>query len=375
MSTSLLSLPDELLALVVDHALGEYAPRLYEERQQTACALALVNKRVGGIAQAKLLEAVHISLGTEPMVRGTQLDKVPVPSRARALHVSGKYGRPSPFSFASFAAVRDLRMSNMTGVSLDEISQLRELRTLVLWQGTFVTSRPFVALGLKNLQLYFCDVRSASSRVPFTATGCPEVENLYLACAFDGTPWPVDDSLLDQVDSLGLEMFDGETEMGRLASALRSGLASKEALLEKTLFDLLSDEIGFLLRPVKGIKHVRIHAATLLSGHDSAPHAGRFANLADAIDDAFPSLETLYLPLALDTSHVMLHRYMRSALTDLVDACARQRVEIVFEHALDADELGEDRASPHFEARCRRIKAERAAAQGAQVQQGGARAA
>ena len=60
MPSSLLSLPDELLTLVVDQALGEYAPRLYKERQATAWALSLVNRRIGAISQPRLVEVVHV---------------------------------------------------------------------------------------------------------------------------------------------------------------------------------------------------------------------------------------------------------------------------------------------------------------------------
>ena len=244
-----------------------------------------------------------------------------------------------------------------------------ELRTFVLAHGTVVMGRPFVAAKLARLCVYFCDFDKGSSSRPFTASGCPSLQHVFLGFTREESPGPVDDSLLFQVGTLGVELFDSSTDAGGMGRALTASAVSNQALLEKALFDLLSSEADLLFDVVGDAKHLRVHVMTDFS----APHADRIADLADVLDVAFPHLETLYLPLALDTSHVMLFRDMRSALTKLVDACAQRRVEVVFEHDLDADQAGEDRASPHFEGRCRRIKAERAAAASATTS--GARAA
>ena len=124
MPTSLLSLPDELLVLVVDQAIGEYAPRLYKQRQETACALALVNKRVGRIAGDKLLQAVHISFGPEYDRDGVDISAVHESSKVHAMQVHGLHQRDRLFSFPSFASVRDLRLVGATHVNLDDVSQL-----------------------------------------------------------------------------------------------------------------------------------------------------------------------------------------------------------------------------------------------------------
>ncbi|GAA5903712.1 hypothetical protein JCM8208_006556 [Rhodotorula glutinis] len=374
MPTSLLSLPDELLALIVDEAVGEYAPKLYKQRQETCRALSLVSKRVGAVAQVKLLEAVHLPFGTLYELTSAQVDKVLTPGRARALFIASISRRAFMFDIATFAAVRDLRLSSLRSIRLDDIAQLPELRVLVLSECELVASRPVFALKLERLVLYFCDVEIRSCSRPFAVAGCPRLEHLYLAVPHDSA-CSVSDGLLARVDALGLELLDVGNDIGGWTSALTADAVSRGALLDETLFDLLSGEINVLPMHVEDVKHLRVHVEPTCTTHDSAPDAERLADLADLLEATFPSLKTLYLPVALDNSHVMHHRHMHSAMTALVNACARQHVEIVFEHALNADDSGEDRASPHFEARCGGIKAERSAAQGKKVEQGGARAA
>ncbi|GAA5848491.1 hypothetical protein JCM9279_006581 [Rhodotorula babjevae] len=304
MTTSLLSLPNELLVLVVDQALGEYAPRSYKQRQQTACALALVNKRIGAIASDKLLEAVHIWFGLGHEEDATpRLDQVPHPTKVRALHHGSRFPHECALDFTSFAAICDLRLTHLVRVHLDDIAEL-----------------PVHLIG----------------------------EPIY------GSRLPSD--------------RDG------LVRDITAGALSKEAFREKALFDLLLDVVDLLPDRAEDVKHLRVHVTALGTRYDSAC-AERIRDLADVLDTAFPHLETLYLPLALDTSHVMLHRHVGNALTSILRKCARRRIVIVFEQDLDADKPGEDRAAPHFEARCRRIKAERAAAAAASATTSGARAA
>ncbi|GJN89116.1 hypothetical protein Rhopal_002090-T1 [Rhodotorula paludigena] len=65
---ALLDLPDELLVLIIDQALGAFLPARYKSRQQTACALSLVSRRFGGLARPKVLEVItslHIRVRCE----------------------------------------------------------------------------------------------------------------------------------------------------------------------------------------------------------------------------------------------------------------------------------------------------------------------
>ncbi|GAA5848537.1 hypothetical protein JCM9279_006596 [Rhodotorula babjevae] len=337
MTTSLLSLPDELLDLVVDQALGEFAPRLYEQRQETACALALVNKRVGGIAQQKLLEAVYLAPCTLEAQQDMALDGSQQPSRIRAMYLEVAHPR-------------------LVGRHLHRDSALPRPET-------------------RRLILYFCDFNGYPSDVgPFLVAGCPSLENLFLGLSGHAQQ-VVCEGLLAQVHTLGVDIFDAAGDTDPWKNVIPNDAVSKEALLDKTLFDVLSGEISERLERVEETKHLCIHADLSRVKPDSARNAVWLIDLATKLDVALPALETLYLPRALDTSRVMLHQFMRNALTRLVSACARRRVEVIFEHALGADEQSEDRASPHFEARCRRVKAERAAAAAASATTSGARAA
>ncbi|GAA5997842.1 uncharacterized protein JCM10292_006851 [Rhodotorula paludigena] len=62
---SLLDLPDELLVLIIDQALGAFLPARYKTRQQTACALSLVSRRLGALARPKVFEVVQMSSCTD----------------------------------------------------------------------------------------------------------------------------------------------------------------------------------------------------------------------------------------------------------------------------------------------------------------------
>ncbi|GAA5848540.1 hypothetical protein JCM9279_006597 [Rhodotorula babjevae] len=368
MTTSLLSLPDELLALVVDQSLVEYAPRLYKQRQETACALALVNKRIGGIAQPKLVEAVHAftftPFGFRPRLEPEQ---VPHASRVRTLWLDG-VGFHSPVDgYLAFAAVRDLRLTDFHGVCLEDLSQLPELRTLLLSQGNFVSDKPLIAPKLERLVLYFCDeTRPAHGVEGFTAAGCPSLRHLYLGVSDDGRPWPCARDLVDQVDTLGSVLMD----QGRVNVSYGALVVPGAAALDKVLFDLDAEglELGVLPRPAPRVRHLRIH-------YGSVPQIWDWAALADGLVHFFPSLETLYLPLELDTSRVMLGRHLLLVMRRLISVCEHARVAVVFEHALGANGPGETCAAPHFEARCRRVKAERAAASPASATTSGSRAA
>ncbi|GAA5912259.1 hypothetical protein JCM8208_001315 [Rhodotorula glutinis] len=352
MPTSLLSLPDELLVVVVDHALGEYAPRLYQERQDTCRALSLVNKRVGAVAQDKLVEVVHASAFT-PLNFSPQLnlEQVTRPNRVRALWLDG-VGPDSPaHGFLSFAAVRDLRLTNFHGVRLRDLGQLPELRTLLLSQGRLASSKPLSAPRLERLVLYFCEQEQAAGDAEgFTAAGCPSLRHLYLGVSNDGRPWPCAQDLIDQVDTLGSVLMD----RGRVNLSC-GALVVPTAALDKVLFDLDCDEFEphVLRQPVPRVRHLRVYG-------DSAAEASYWVELADGLVYFFPSLATLCLPRACDAAQFTLGPPLLNAMRRLTAECERTRVAVVFEHAAGTNGPGELCAAPHFEARCRRIKAERA---------------
>ncbi|GAA5947552.1 hypothetical protein JCM3775_006797 [Rhodotorula graminis] len=355
MPTSLLSLPDELLDLVVDQALGEYAPRLYKARQDTCRALSLVNKRVGAIASAKLVEVVHtFAFSRFGVPVRFKPEEAPRRNRVRTLWLHGG-GRPGPTDgFLSYAAIRDLRLIDFQDVRLEDFGLLPEIRTLVLAQGHFSSNKPLVAPKLERLVLYhFSHSRRPHQNEGFTAAGCPSLRPLYLDVSHDGRPWSCSQDLLDQVDTLGSYHLD-ELRVRSSYSALD---VSDTAALDKVLFDVCcaGSVNGVPSEPTPRVRHLCVHA-------DSSTPPSDWARLADGVLGSFPSLETLYLPLAVDVSRVLLERSLLDAMRKLVADCERARVVVVYEHALGALRPGEDRAAPHFEARCRRIKAERSAA-------------
>ncbi|GAA5924463.1 hypothetical protein JCM3775_005385 [Rhodotorula graminis] len=365
MPPSLLSLPDELLDPVVDQAAGEYAPRLYKERQETCRALSLVNKRVGALASAKLVEVVHAFAFTPFSFRARlKPQQVPRRNRVRTLWLDGVGLNGSVDGFLPFAAVRDLRLTGFRDMRLEDLGLLPELRTLLLAHGNFSSNEGLSAPKLERLVMHYCvDSRLLRQAESFTAAGCPSLRHLYLGVPHDGRPWPCSQDLIDQVDTLGSTLMD-EVSVRSSYSALAM---SDIAVSDKVLFDL-DFEKGVPGQPASRIRHVRVHADVYTRPTD-------WSDLADDLVHGFPSLQTLYLPLAVDVSCVMLDRSLLDAMRRLVAGCERARVVVVYEHAIGADGPGEDRASPHFEARCRRIKAERLAAQVAEVTHDGAKTA
>ncbi|GAA5912256.1 hypothetical protein JCM8208_001314 [Rhodotorula glutinis] len=352
MPASLLSLPDELLALIVDEAAGEYAPRLYKDRQRTCRALSLVNKRVGAIASGKLLEAVHAFPRTS-LFHGRRLnpEQVPHASRVRALLLECFSCRGPTRDFLSFSAMRDLRLVRFENVLFEDLNKLPELRTLVLEHGTFPGGEPLIAPKLERLVLCCSHQgRAAGSAEPFTAAGCPSLRHLYLGRSNDGArPWPCAQDLIDQVDTLGLSFLHYATPSIDIDAFVTTGAPT----LDKMLFNMncsefYEDELG---QPEPRIRHLRVHA-------DPGVCEVGWEDVAHGLLHFFPSLETLYLPLALDDSRVVLDEYLLDAVNMLVAECERARVAVVYEAAPGANGLGETYASQHFETRCRRIEAE-----------------
>ncbi|KPV75256.1 uncharacterized protein RHOBADRAFT_43744 [Rhodotorula graminis WP1] len=421
MPPSLLSLPDELLDPVVDQAAGEYAPRLYKERQETCRALSLVNKRVGAVAQPKLVEVVHafaftpfsfrarlkpqqvprrnrvrtlwldgVGLNgsvdgflsfaavrdlTPPGSRiGLKPEEVPQKNRVRTLWLEG-VGLHCPVDgFLSFAAVRDLRLTMIHGVRLEDLGQLPELRTLVLSLGDFTSNMPLIAPRLERLAISSCDFSRPVGMKSFTAKGCPSLRHLYAAMSPKPRPlWTRD--LVARVDTLGVKIYYDYPQRCSWTSIVGPGDGPEdEVFLDNVLFDLLWCEIDHQFEPKREIEHLRLHVSSESIQVDSTLLGKQLAIFAGHLSTAYPALKSLYLPLALDTSRVMHRRELSDAVEKLVAACTRPHVEVVFEHVLEADENREDRASPHFEAHCRRIKAERAASR-ASLTMGGASAA
>ncbi|TNY23431.1 hypothetical protein DMC30DRAFT_414121 [Rhodotorula diobovata] len=222
MPSSLLSLPDELLAHIVDQALGEYAPRLYKERQATAWALSLVNRRIGAIAQPRLVEVVHVEYegGQGP---SPSIGRLPV-NGVRTLHSSHPpfSGGPlervlAPLSLTDFDALRDLRLVRVSDLPLEQISRFNELRVLVLDHVTFNADAPFTSCALERLTLFDCHEYVDLERPELLASaGLPALRHLYLLRLpqRNRRRQLVAPGLLHQVETLGFDFRDDMVRSG-----------------------------------------------------------------------------------------------------------------------------------------------------------------
>ncbi|GAA6053088.1 hypothetical protein JCM3770_000378 [Rhodotorula araucariae] len=359
MASSLLWLPDELLGHIIDKALDDYAPSLYKQRQDTARALCLVNKRIGEIAQCKIVEAVQIKWKNDED-QPTFASSTEMHYRTRHLLIDYPWNKERAISrsfLPSFHALRDVRLVRVCGVRLEIISQLPELHILVLFQAHYSATVPLVALNLERLTLYFCaealDVIEPSCLLD--TPGCPSLRYLYLGRRTAHSLALCSTDLVDQLDKIVLELFD---ESGRMHPGTWPQMTVDGAVFQKTLVDCQYEELELFNDEtvIKEPVHVRVYDG---NSEDPSAKADFLAAcccyLADCLPNVFPNLETLYLIRALDTSHVAQHRNVVEAVDELAVTCALANVEIVFEH--EVIEVGDTRESPHFAARCRRMRA------------------
>ncbi|GAA6051369.1 hypothetical protein JCM3770_004506 [Rhodotorula araucariae] len=308
---------------------------MYKERQYTARALSLVNKRIGAIVQREIVEVVHLrwkndedqptfACSTE-MHRKTRRLFVNVPwARERAL---------SPSFLPPFHVLCDLRLFYVYGGHLGQISQLSELRNLLLVRGAYCAWAPLVAPKLAHLTLSICtaDVAFAEPSRLLDSSGCPSLRSLYLGRWNPDVPALCTTDLLEQLDNLGMELFD---EKGRMGSWTRMNLDG--ALLDKALVDCAWQNVDLLEDNTKGPRHFRIY-------------------------DTDGDLRTLYLPRILDFPCSPPYAILYGAARRLTTTCSTADVEVVFEDC-DLFRAGESRESTHFAARCRRVESERARA-------------
>ncbi|GAA5939436.1 hypothetical protein JCM3775_001711 [Rhodotorula graminis] len=361
-SSSLLSLPDELLALVVDQALGEFAPRLYKTRLDGVRALSLVNKRVRAVAQDELLKAVHISIGRdedaaavgdELVVRGTV-------ARARALSM----GRlrvtegimRAPQFLSSFRGLRRLWLVRVHGVRVEDINQLQELRELVFAQVDLVVSRPLALSRLTSLDLFF---NTLTGRQSLVGNGLPVLQHLFIGQAVHDAHKFGDRDLFSRTSTLAFELQSTDGAPGAW-----SNLGLDKATLDKALFDFLPAEVDLLgaRRVEVDVQYVRVYQFSMNNCYSPGELASQLDDLADRLHDIFPALVSLYIAADLDPQHVMLPRAVADAMSALATACRLKGAELVYEGSFDEYVVGESRRSAHFEARCKRVEAERAAA-------------
>ncbi|TNY23435.1 hypothetical protein DMC30DRAFT_389502 [Rhodotorula diobovata] len=163
--------------------------------------------------------------------------------------------------------------------------------------------------------------------------------------------------LLHQVETLG---FYFRNDMVRSGSWAALGLDA--ASLDKTLFDCASSRVDFFAQPVAGPRHLRLY--DFYRSDQYSVVARQYADLARHLAAGnLPDLKTLYLSGTLDVSHVMLPRKLADAIRPVLAQCVTASVAVVFEDGFVTRVAnGEERFSPHFEARCQRVRAEKKAA-------------
>lgn len=193
--------------------------------------------------------------------------------------------------------------------------------------------------------------------------GVPALEHLY----FGGTPTSTrglyTENLLARLRYIGVEAIK-LTAYGRAHSVGWAGQAQLgSADLDKILFDLPVAQMPLIeYSAVSDVRHLRIYSHSIDGMEDLDAVADAYDELTYYLAKRHPDLVTLYVAAGLDPSCVMLPRKLNDAMVALEQACAYQGVELVFEGSCDEYIVGESRRSARFEARCRRIEAERAAA-------------
>ncbi|BGP47826.1 hypothetical protein JCM10450v2_003691 [Rhodotorula kratochvilovae] len=364
MPPSLLSLPNELLAHIVDAALGEYAPRLYQQRQDTARALRFVNKRIGAIVRGKKVEAVEGFCRRAVFPRRTSvLDKclLRAVNKRRYLLANGEGSTrcdlPTRFWKCCGRQLRDLRLVGFHGLQLEAISQLPVLSTLILERVEVVASQPLVAPHLKQLGLSSCDYSTTlPTAVALVDTpGCPALRAIMYAARShpDDISQLCSPAVLDQVDFLSVELRaqDGASQDWAFPNL-------PPRYFSTTLVDLDLLDLGASRGVFQDVQHLRLYYCNSFYRHVDATNLWYYAQ---RLGDRFPSLQSLYLPRVLDPARLDDDLGLQAAVKALEDACRVLDAEVVFEHEAVTHGQGEDVHSPHFAARCRRLKSERAA--------------
>ncbi|GAA5908223.1 hypothetical protein JCM8208_000350 [Rhodotorula glutinis] len=313
-TSSLLALPDELLDLVVDQALGEL-----------------------------------VAIGA--------------PSTTRALSVFGGKAGPQmcePRCVHTFTALRRLVLVGLKAFDLDKVSQMAELRELVLSSVSLTARQPVVALKLKSFglnfgsQSYIGKLAKPGAKL-LVAQDVPALEHIFFAGTQKAANAFCDADLVARTQVFGSDLLDFGVDDVRWAGRLRADR-------DKVLFDLPSSFIPLLEELGESdTQHLRI--CSLGDWITPPPHGidKEYQELADQFPIVFPRLKSLYIAAGLDASRVMLPRDLVDAMSALTSMCRHKGVELVFEGSIDEYVVGESRRSAHFEARCRRIEAERAA--------------
>ncbi|BGP39809.1 hypothetical protein JCM10449v2_003760 [Rhodotorula kratochvilovae] len=327
MSSSLLSLPDELLEHIVDEALGEYEPRLYKQRQDTARSLCLVNRRIGVVAQGKIVEAAQL----------------------------GRFHEQHPVK----------ALQRLPDAVTRQVRHYLDLRKLVLSDTYLSSSTPLVAPHLVDLSLQDCHfVHSAAAPTPFlNTTACPRLRYLTLAELEDNCAPLFAPELFGQVHCLYFNLSTCTRQEHWEVDRWRD-LNLSTSSLEKALFGLSFSELADTPHVIREVKHAHIFQNVDLNDcidSDDEDEEGpcwpyyTFQGVLASVEELFPELQTLYLASALDPTGASRGRATTVTL-------GGRQVVVVFEASDYTGDTFDNRASPHFEARCRRLQREQACA-------------
>ncbi|GAA5826343.1 hypothetical protein JCM3770_000130 [Rhodotorula araucariae] len=307
----------------------------------TARALSLVNKRIGAIVQREIVEVVHLRWKNDED-QPTFACSTEMHRKTRSLFVNIPWDREralSPTFLPPFHALCDLRLVYVRGVHLEWISQLPELRNLLLFRGAYCACAPLVAHKLAHLTLSFCtaDVAFAEPSRLLDSSGCPSLRSLYLGRWNPDVLALCTTDLLEQLDNIGMELFDEKGPMGSWTWMNLDG-----ALLDKALVDCAWQNVDLLEDNTKGPRYFRIYDTDV--GSRSHYLANCCRDLANRLHDIFPDLRSLHLPRILNVPCSNHPTILSGAARHLTTTCSDADVEVVFE---DCDILHEGETHEH----------------------------
>ena len=375
-TSSLLALPGEILALVVDQALGEYAPRLHKKRLEIIRAISLVNKRMRAIALRELVTATNTTIDDDQDAAaiGGELDELRAPARARAVSVGWPQETGTPMRVPqflwSFCALRRLWLVRASRISIEDLNQLHgtwdhavrvtcnksdpstlpaELHELVLARVDIDVGRPLALSRLKTLTLFFANLVLEDDHTGahiLAGDSLPVLQHLFIGQSPDEAAYLADGDLIARTSALGFELLSLDEEPGTWQS-----MGLDEAILDKALFDFVPAEIALLERADVDLLHVRVYEFNKDNYDPLHKLAAQLDELSDRLFAVFPALKTLYVPADFDPAGVMLSKAFADTMGLLALSCAERGVELIFEAPRSAYVVGESRRSAHFEAR------------------------
>ncbi|GAA5906310.1 hypothetical protein JCM6882_002698 [Rhodosporidiobolus microsporus] len=373
---TLLDLPNELLALIVDLAIPDYSvePGAYSERCKTGRHLSLVCRALRPLAQAKLREACEDA----PFARS---DGHLAPELKRDLRSVSIYEETSLDDLSTMligcTALRDLSVSWHEEMDLSLLAGLAGLQRLMFFSVSVIAPRPF---SFNSLVEFSCHTSYAHTNHPlitldrssFPKLQALGLDNYQINLSEDGPALSPADDLLA---ALTCVVFRSSHAL------MTSSLDYLHPYSDKVLREFDTDKLGRLTQEVvdafSHFQHLRLWAKGYELDHawflnnecrymqddevqDVITGLVDLANELDRRPPTFVSLKSLYLPTKLDPDLPSdprtgdLSPRLQPGRDQLLAACRSAQVAVFFEvHPhLGCDSL----VLPAFWERCKAAK-------------------